>query len=281
MTLQDLWHHYRPHYAQIGFQEAFSQLLEHHFKLPRLSIWSKPNLKLPQQQVNAFQAHMARYLDGIPLAHLLGYAPFFGLTFVVTPAVLIPRPDTERLVEAALALTPLPRHGLDIGCGSGILAITLARHLPQARFDALDSSYSALQITRVNACRLGVSPQITLHHHDLFPSADRLPASGYDLILSNPPYIDGQEMNQLDPSVRDHEPASALYGGQDGLDYYRRIISQAHLYLSPQGSLLFETGWRQAGVVAEMMRQNGYHDIQILTDFGGVERVVGGRRSDW
>jgi release factor glutamine methyltransferase len=280
VNLQELWQRSRSFHSRPGFSQAFTQLLEHHFHLPRLSIWTRPDLELSPDRVSAFTADLDRYCQDTPLAHLTGQTEFFGLPFVVTSAVLIPRPDTEHLVKAALAIEPAPALGLDIGCGSGILAVTLARHLPDILFDAVDSSWAALQIARLNACRNGVSSRIRFHHADLFPSAGSLPETGYDLILSNPPYIDAAEMEQLDPSVRDHEPDAALFGGPDGLDFYRRILERAGTVLRPGGNLLFEVGWKQARIVAGLMQQQGFQDLRIMRDFGGVERVVRGRRSD-
>ncbi len=279
MTLGQLHQHYRPRFQLPGFAEAFSELLSIHFQLPAQAVWTRPSLDLSPISCRDMMADLDRFLLDTPLAHLTGRVHFFGLEFVLTPQVLIPRPDSECLLRQALACCPKPVHALDIGCGSGILAVCLALERPQVRVAAVDSSYSALRLARLNACRHRVSERIDFHHADLFPPADYGPAAGFDLILSNPPYISSAEMAELDPSVRDHEPISALHGGEDGLDFYRRIIPSAVSRLRQGGVLLFELGYRQADAVTELLQQNGYTGIRRHQDFAGIDRVIEGTRA--
>lgn len=190
--------------------------------------------------------------------------------------MLIPRHDTEILVAEALARMPAARSVLDIGTGSGCIAVTLARQLPDASVSASDISSAALVVAQRNAVRNGVA--IEFLHGSLFePVAGRR----FDLIVSNPPYIPTSHIAGLEPEVRDGDPRGALDGGADGLDFYRALIPRAAVHLNSAGWLLLEVGIGQARDVAELFREaDGYVDICIIPDPGGIERVVGARRKD-
>ena len=218
-----------------------------------------------------------RCLDGEPLAYILGEWDFYGLTFKVDRSVLIPRSDTERLCELVIeqAKKRVSPRILDLCCGSGCIGIAAAHAVEDARVTAIDLSEGALHITRENARTLGVSSRVFAMHADVMQT----PPHGlgqFDIIVSNPPYVTGDEMQALDRSVADFEPHEALYGGEDGLDFYHAICDSWGERLVPGGRLLFECGWHQADEVAAIMREHGYADVAIAEDFSGVPRIVYG-----
>lgn len=218
-----------------------------------------------------------RRLDGCPVAYLVGSKDFFLLTFEVTPAVLIPRPDTETLVQAGLAVLkgrPNPTV-LDLGTGSGCVAVSLAHQVKAARVTAVDVSPQACEVARRNAARHGVGERVTVVEGDLFAP---LPADArFDLVVSNPPYIPPAEIDALDAGVRNFEPRQALDGGPDGLTFYRRMAADAGRFLTPGGHLLVEVGWTQDAAVRELLTQAGWTVLDSVKDMGGRWRVVRAR----
>ncbi|WP_087065113.1 peptide chain release factor N(5)-glutamine methyltransferase [Intestinibacillus massiliensis] len=225
------------------------------------------------------EALARRRLAGEPLAYLLGEWDFYGLTFKVTPDVLIPRSDTERLCELAIARvqTGMEPRVLDLCCGSGCIGIALLKNVDDARVVSVDISEEALAVTRENAFRCGVSARhIALRADALAPPDERL--GRFHLIVCNPPYITAEEMRGLDRGVRDYEPVLALYGGDDGLDFYRNIAAHWKDALLPGGALLFECGYRQYTQVAGVLEEYGWTDIDIQEDLSGVLRIVGATR---
>jgi len=215
----------------------------------------------------------------MPLAYIVGRREFFSLDIDVAPGVLIPRPETETLVAAALSLMrdrPGPRV-LDLGCGSGAIVIALAVNAPQARYVASDLSEDALEIAAHNAARHGVAGRIEFRHADLFAPLDGAGEFGrFDLIASNPPYIADAELAGLAPEIRDFEPRVALAGGADGLDFYRRLARALNAHLAPGGTAMVEVGAGQARQVAAMFSAAGLTEIETERDLAGVERVVRG-----
>lgn len=218
-----------------------------------------------------------RCLDGEPLAYVLGEWDFYGLTFEVTPDVLIPRSDTERLCELAIerARQVVNPRVLDLCCGSGCIGVALAHEVEDAHVTAVDISDEALLVSRENARRNGVSARYVALRGDVC-SRPQHHLGAFDIIVSNPPYITADEMRGLDPSVRDFEPEQALFGGEDGLDFYRTICSKWGELLVPGGMLLFECGYRQAGEVAGILENNRFAGIGVTEDFSGVPRIVYG-----
>ncbi len=215
----------------------------------------------------------------MPLAYIVGRREFYALDIEVAPGVLIPRPETETLVAAALRrLQERPRmRVLDLGCGSGAIAIALAVNAPEARYAATDLSEEALEIAMHNAARHGVAGRIEFRRADLFaPRDDAGEFSRFDLIVSNPPYIADAEIAGLAPEIRDFEPRIALAGGADGLAFYRRLAADLDAHLAPGGELIVEVGAGQARAVAEMFRGAGLKDVASERDLAGVERVVRG-----
>jgi release factor glutamine methyltransferase len=222
-----------------------------------------------------------RRIDGEPLQHILGRQEFWSIPFRVGPQVLIPRPETELLVEEALKLlagaTPArPSRVLDLGSGSGAIAVALAREVPSVSVVASDLSPEAMVLARENAREMGVLDRVCFVVADLF-SAFRSgrPDGCFDFILSNPPYIPRPELERLSREVADFEPRLALDGGEDGLDLYRRLLSEAGAYVKPGGWILVEVGQGQAGTVAAMMEgMAGFGRPEILPDLAGIDRVV-------
>ena len=209
-----------------------------------------------------------RRLSGEPLQYVLGEWEFYGLPFYVDRSVLIPRPDTERLAETALTLLSDGRRDvLDLCCGSGCIGVTLAV-CGGANVTSADISADALAMTERNARRNGVS--VKTLQSDLFETVD----GTFDLIVSNPPYLTKEEMDARDAGLR-FEPALALYGGEDGLDFYRRIAAEYRRYLKPGGTLLLEIGMTQKDAVSKM-----FENCRCICDYGGRPRVIAVKRND-
>jgi release factor glutamine methyltransferase len=231
--------------------------------------------ELPNDQAARFLALIERRHAGEPIQYITGEAEFYGLPFRVTPDVLIPRPETEHLVEKALSLAsgiPALRI-LDIGTGSGAIAIALAHHLPDAQITALDISSAALAIARENAVRNGAAIRF-LESNLLAAVADQQ----FDLIVSNPPYVPTADRDSLSIEVRDHEPALALFAGKDGLDIYWRLIPVAFDALASGGHLLLEIGYGQSDAIAALLEGAGFASIEFVPDLQGIPRVACARR---
>ena len=231
---------------------------------------------LSDSQIAAFHALLSQRLEGLPIAHLVGMREFYGRLFLVTPDVLIPRPDTELLVELALERIPpdRPVDVLDLGTGSGCIAISLALERPLAHITAVDRSESALVIARRNAENLKARVEILAS--DWFSALD---GPQFDLIVSNPPYIARTDPHLRTGDVR-FEPLSALAAGDDGLDDLRHLISAAGVHLKPGGSLLLEHGYDQAEAVQTLLRSHQFRLVQSWRDLSGILRVSGGKLSE-
>ena len=235
----------------------------------RAWLLTHPDDTLEADQFAQYKSWIARRALHEPIQYILGEQEFFGLTFQVTPEVLIPRPETEHLVEAALAHFPgnAPLRIADIGTGSGIIAISLAHSLPQAKILALDISPAALAVAAKNAERLGVAERVEFRESDLLQTAE---GEVFDAIVSNPPYVATTE--DLEPQVRDYEPPSALYAGESGLDIYRRMIPQAEKALKPGGWLLLEIGQGQRDALAELLQR--WNNVEFIDDLQGIPRIA-------
>lgn len=239
--------------------------------LDRVGLYLNFDKPLNDDELAACRTLVSRRGKREPLQHILGSQEFDGLSFAVSPAVLIPRHDTEVLLEQAVCRAPAAASVLDIGTGSGCIAIALGHRLPQARITAVDLSEAALLVARSNA---GIN-SVTI---EFLQGSFFQPVTGraFDLIVSNPPYITTAELDQLQPEVRDFEPRLALDGGPDGLAAYRSIASEAPAHLNPGGWLLLEVGGGQAPDVSLMLAQSGFTAIITAKDSAGIERVVGG-----
>ena len=202
-----------------------------------------------------------------PIQYITGVQEFFGLRFEVTPDVLIPRPETEHLVEAVLERISAEARIVDVGTGSGAIAIALAHALPRSLVTAVDLYPAALDVARRNAQRHGVSDRMTFLQSDLLEAVGR---AEFDVVVSNPPYIAEGEV--LEPQVADYEPRSALYSGPTGLEVYERLIPQARRVLKPQGWLMMEIGYGQQPAVAALL--GGWDVLTFVPDLRGIPRVV-------
>lgn len=239
----------------------------------RLHLYVHFDQPLEQKELQAFRESVKQRALRVPVAYITGSKEFMGLEFSVTPAVLIPRPDTEILVEGALDLlrgSACPQL-LDIGTGSGAIIVSMLDRLPDARGTAVDISAEALAVAKTNAEHHAVAGRLVLRQGDLFAPVGN---EQYDAILSNPPYIPDREIAGLEPEVR-HEPQAALAGGADGLDYYRRILHDGPQHLKTGGFIAVEVGINQAQPVAAMADGTGMlRTHSVLKDYAGKERVV-------
>lgn len=248
--------------------------------LKRLDLYLRFDQLLSAAQVDAYREHVRQRLRGVPLQYITGKAGFRNLTLAVDQAALIPRPETEILVEAALEHLrgcEAPQV-LDLGCGSGAIALALAQECPAARVKATDISPPALALARRNARQQGLEERVAFCCGDLL--APLQPAGQFHLIACNPPYVCRGDLDGLEPQVRDYEPRLALDGGEDGLDFHRRLVEQAAPFLAPQGMLVLEVGVGQADEVAGLLQQRGaFAPARIRPDLAGIPRVVSALRS--
>lgn len=255
-------------------------LLAHARGCRRIDLYTRYAEPLTDEQRAAMRGLVKRRANAEPVAYLVGHREFFSLNFKVTPDVLVPRPDTETLVvELIDRAKPVDAPKiLDIGTGSGCIAVTVATHIPAAIVTAIDLSEAALDVARENATTHQVAERITFIQSDLFSA---LPDDArFDFIVSNPPYIREDEMPTLPPDVRLHEPNSALVAGADGLSILRRIISDAKRYLVPGGHLLLECAHEQAAAVRDLMKASGdFEEITLVNDLTHRPRAVCARRS--
>ncbi len=266
-------------------------LLQAVLQVNRAYLLTHPEQHLNAEQHARYTALFERRLNGEPIAYLLGEREFFGLTFKVTPDTLIPRPETELLVDLALQRIPSPgltatlsrsrERGwgrgcafrvLDMGTGSGAIALAIAQARPVAEVLASDASPAALEVARANAQRLGIA-NVAFVQSDWFSA---LNIQRFDLIVSNPPYVATGDPHLQQGDVR-FEPASALASGDDGLLDIRRIVARAQAYLQPGGWLLLEHGYTQAAQVCGLLRQAGFGEVFSAHDLAGIKRVSGGR----
>ena len=255
-------------------------LLAHALESSRPKLLAYPEAVIDEKKAQLFKELIGALSQGEPLQYLLGRQNFMGLDFFVNSQVLIPRSDTEVLVEEAIKITqglPKPIKILDLCTGSGAIAISLAKYIEDAQIIATDISPEALEVAEKNARHIGVIDKITFYQGDLFePLAGNHSPKTFDLIVSNPPYITTQEMEVLSIQVK-KEPQLALWGGEDGLDLYRQIIPQAPQYLKEGAFLLVEIGYEQTEAVTQIYKEAGLEAIQVLKDWSGNDRVIKGR----
>jgi release factor glutamine methyltransferase len=279
-TVQQLLAWTTKHFASKNIDQPSVEartLLAHVLQCTPIDVLTRYGEEPTDPQRKAYRQLIEQRLAGCPVAYLVGTRDFYLLNFDVNSAVLIPRPDTETLVEATLAyLKHKPAAKiLDVGTGSGCIAVSIAHQLKQASVTAIDISPDAAEVARKNAKKHGVMDRISILVGDLFA-----PVAGqtFDAIVSNPPYIPPSEIETLEVGVKDYEPRLALDGGPDGLAFYRRLASEAPTYLVNGGQLLMEIGWTQEPAVRAILQANArWHKIESHKDMGGRWRVVKAR----
>lgn len=244
------------------------ELLEYVCGMNKNYFYMHPDEEVPDENVEKYQELLKRRAAHIPLQQLTGYAYFMGMKLSVNEHVLIPRFDTEVLVEQVLKLIRGNEHILDMCTGSGCILLSLLHERPSLTGVGADISEEALKVAGENADRLGIPAEFV--QSDLFSHI----SEKYDIIVSNPPYIATEVIQVLEEEVRCHEPLLALDGMEDGLYFYRRIISGAWGYLKDGGHLCFEIGFDQGEAVSSMMRDAGYREVKVIRDLGGLDRVV-------
>jgi release factor glutamine methyltransferase len=237
------------------------------------ALLTHPERLLTAQQAEQFETLLKRRLASEPMQYLTGQQEFFGLVFEVSPDVLIPRPETEHLVETVLERFDRDANPniVDVGTGSGAIAVAIAHALTRSRVMAMDLSLAALEIARRNAERHGVIDRVILRQSDLLAGSG---SAEFDVVVSNPPYIANGE--KLERQVSDYEPRSALYAGPTGLEIYERLIPQAIRALKPQGWLTMEIGYGQQPALEALL--GGWHEVSFVPDLQGIPRVVQARR---
>ena len=236
-----------------------------------------PEEEISNDRAARYNRLVERRFAGEPMQYITGRQEFYGLPFRVTPHVLIPRPETEHLVEKVLSLSSgFDRlRVVDVGTGSGAIAVALAHLLPRAEITALDISLAALEQARANAEQNGVAARIRLVRSDLLAE---VASQKFEVVVSNPPYVGTRDRESLSVEVREHEPALALFAGTDGLDVYRRLIPAAFAVLESGGFLAMEVGYGQSQALAELMTPAGFDGIEFVPDLQGIARVACGRR---
>jgi len=252
-------------------------LLRHALGISHAALLADNGRTLTSEQQATYDAFILRRVAKEPIQYITGEQEFYGLALRVTPAVLIPRPETEQLVETVLAELDgaRPLRILDVGTGSGAIAIALAYHLPHAAITAIDLSVGALEVAAENAARHHLTGRIHFLESDLLEVI--APEEGhFDAIVSNPPYVPTADRDSLHPQVRDYEPAAALFAGLDGLEVYRRLIPQARAALQPNGLLALEIGHNQREAIAELLA--GWSQLRFLDDLQHIPRIALARK---
>ena len=252
-------------------------LLEYACKTDRNALFLQGDMEVKDEDEKVYLELISKRLTHIPLQYLTGEQEFMGLTYKVNESVLIPRQDTECLVEIVLKHLHDGMRILDMCTGSGCILISLLHYSNDCEGVGVDLSEEALNVARDNSERLsnnGISDKMNVNfvHSDLFENID----GNFDIIVSNPPYIKTEVIKGLMPEVRDYEPMMALDGMEDGLYFYRKIIRSAKEYLSRGGQLFFEIGYDQGQEVSDLMRKEGYTCVEVLKDLAGLDRVVYG-----
>jgi release factor glutamine methyltransferase len=245
----------------------------------RAYLYAHPERELTHDEQSRYEAALAERARGVPAQYITGHQEFWGMDLIVTPAVLIPRPETEHVIETVLdcvgrAPSPAsPLHIADIGTGSGCIALALAKELPNAEIHATDISTAALEIARANAARHQLEHRIQFHQGDLLAGFED---NSFDLIVSNPPYVGESEIDQVQLEVRKFEPRSAVFAGPTGVEVIARLIPQAHAALKPGGWLVMEI----SGTIAEEVRRllRDWNEVQIRPDLQSIPRVVQARK---
>jgi release factor glutamine methyltransferase len=237
----------------------------------RAYLFSHPERELSEEESSRYQAALGERARGVPAQYITGHQEFWGMDLVVSPAVLIPRPETEHVVETILELIPSPGSSIrmvDVGTGSGAIALALGREFPQAEIHATDISSTALKIARANAARLELNDRVRFHNADLLEGL----GGDFDLIVSNPPYVGESEEDQVQLEVRKFEPRTAVFAGAKGTEVIARLIPQSLEKLRPGGWLVFEISGTIADEVQTLLKD--WDELTVIPDLQGIPRVV-------
>jgi release factor glutamine methyltransferase len=278
-----------------SLQSAIARLTDEHVPSPRLNaetllmftlncdrahLYAHPERELTDEEHARYDEALMQRSKGVPAQYITGHQEFWGLDLLVSPAVLIPRPETEHVVETVLELVkeyPFSGPGrlrmVDVGTGSGCIALALASELPHAEIHACDISDEALEIARVNAARLALGGKVLFRKSDLLAVHA---GEQFDFVISNPPYVGEAEADKVQRQVREFEPLIAVFSGHEGMDIYRRLIPQARDHLCPGGWFVAEIGFSEEAKVRELLA--GWNEIQVTPDLQGIPRVVAARK---
>ena len=273
-----------------SLQSAITQLTSDRVPSPRLNaelllmftlncdrahLYAHPERELTKEEQSRYDEALTQRTKGVPAQYITGHQEFWGLDLIVSPAVLIPRPETEHLIETVLPLARALKNPkiADVGTGSGAIALALAKELPNAEIHATDISPSALEIAEANAARLQLQRNLSFHDTDLL---NGLEAAAFDFVISNPPYVGEAEADQVQLEVRKFEPRTAVFAGPTGLEVIEKLIPAAHTALRPGGYLIMEI----SGTIADRVRAllHGWEDITLTNDLQGIPRVASARK---
>lgn len=264
---------------QLDAEVILSNLLQ----MERIKLHIYPEMEISREICQKFWSAVEKRLNSMPVQYIVNQQEFMGLELWVEEGVLIPRGDTEILVEKVLEIyqqyySSKAIKVLDIGVGSGAITVSIAKLIGQSKVYGIDISPKALEVANKNALKHGVENRITFLQGSLFePIEDKNLEKSLDLVVSNPPYIPRKTIETLSKEVKDYEPSLALDGGEDGLDFYREIVKKAPNFLKEEGWLVFEIGYDQGEALQEMMMKEGFVDVEVITDLAGLDRVVLGR----
>ncbi|WP_279223290.1 peptide chain release factor N(5)-glutamine methyltransferase [Megamonas hypermegale] len=248
-------------------------LLSHVLRQERIYLYVHFDEPMEQNELSKFREYVKKRAQHVPIAYIIGEREFMGLPFKVTKDTLIPRPDTEILVENVLNNVDKDKEIeiVDIGTGSGAIILSLLVNLPNAQGKTVDISSKAIEVAKENAVNLQVNDRCEFFVGDLFAP---LNDNKFDLIVSNPPYIPQKDIATLEDDVKEYEPVSALTDGGDGLSYYRRLLSEGKAYIKENGFIALEIGIYQSEDVKQIAMDNGWKNIKIIKDYAGIDRVV-------
>jgi release factor glutamine methyltransferase len=248
----------------------------------RAYLYSHPERELSSEEESRYEEAVERRASGYPSQYITGHQEFWGLDLIVSPAVLIPRPETEHIVEVVIEIARAAEYIdqpgrpklVDVGTGSGAIALALAKELPAAEVLAVDLSPSALEIARANAARLQLEPRVQFRESNVLETV--VCDGSFDFVVSNPPYVALSEADKVQDVVKKYEPKVAVFAGEHGLDIIRRLIPQAHESLRPGGFLVMEIGYSMSEAVMGIME--GFEELHAVPDLAGIPRVVVGRK---